>query len=77
MVTGSTTGAYLGDISKLHPILFISFVSFGVVALLYLCCHELLIEANEIQKGSNKWWISICVFLGVYVVIVTDLVFPK
>lgn len=76
MVLGTLLGTYLGDISKRDPLLFISFVSFGIVSLLYLCCNELIIEAREIQKGGNLWYVSIYLFIGVYSVIVMDSLLP-
>eukprot|EP01041_Mallomonas_annulata_P002225 gene2225-4324_t len=72
MLAGTALGAYLGDISKKIPIMFVSFVTFGIVALMFLACTELLIEASEIQKGKKKWWISITTFAAVYLVIVLD-----
>jgi len=32
----------------------------------------LLIEANKAQGENQQWWISIMVFLGVYIVIILD-----
>jgi hypothetical protein len=52
--------------------LFIAFVAFGVVALLFLVCNELLIEARNAQGEDEKWWISLCIFAGVYVVLLAD-----
>lgn len=72
MLLGTVIGAYLGDISKNEPVIFIAFVAFGVVALLYLVCNELLIEARELQEGKNSWKISIFIFLGVFIVLVSD-----
>jgi len=77
MVLGTLLGTYLGDVSKRDPLLFTSFVSFGIVALLYLCCNELIIEAREIQKGGNLWYVSIYLFIGVYSVIAMDALLPS
>ena len=77
MVLGTLLGTYLGDISKRDPLLFTSFVSFGIVSLLYLCCNELIIEAREIQKGGNLWYVSIYLFVGVYSVIAMDALLPS
>ena len=65
-------GAALGNATEKYPILFIGLVAFGVVALLFLVCNELLIEANKAQGEDQRWWISIMVFLGVYIVIILD-----
>lgn len=72
MLLGTVIGAYLGDISKNDPIIFVAFVAFGVVALLYLVCNELLIEARELQDGKNSWKVSIFIFIGVFIVLVSD-----
>ena len=65
-------GAVLGKTTEEYPILFIGLVAFGVVALLFLVCNELLIEANKAQGENQQWWISIMVFLGIYIVIILD-----
>lgn len=50
-------------------------VAFGTVALLFLVCNELLIEAREAQGEDERWYISIMVFVGVYIVIMLDHLF--
>lgn len=49
MFIASGLGAAIGSATTAIPIVFISFVAFGVVALLFLVCNELLIEAKEAQ----------------------------
>ena len=42
-------GAAIGGAATGEPIVFVAFASFGVVALLFLVCNELLIEAKNAQ----------------------------
>ena len=70
-------GSLAGAAAREIPALFMSFVSFGIVALLFLVCSELLIEARESQGGKDLWWVSILIFLGVYVVLMLNLVIPN
>mmetsp|Transcript_19892 Transcript_19892/g.18064 ORF Transcript_19892/g.18064 Transcript_19892/m.18064 type:complete len:497 (+) Transcript_19892:50-1540(+) len=62
-------GAFLGVLAHRIPAVFIAFVAFGVVALLSLVCNELLIEAHEAQGDDERWYITIMVFAGVYIVL--------
>ena len=50
--------------------MYVAFVAFGIVALLFLACNELLIEAKLAQSGVQVWWVDCMVFVGVYAVIV-------
>ena len=77
MIGGAVVGCFLGDISQSDPIMFVAFVSFGIVALLYLVCNELIIEAREAQDGKNMWWISVNIFVGVYAVLMMNTFLPK
>jgi len=63
-------GAYIANSTKDSPLVFVSFVAFGIVALLFLVCNELLIEAREAQGEDGKWWISIWIFVAVWLVLV-------
>ncbi|KAJ1433638.1 hypothetical protein B484DRAFT_447182 [Ochromonadaceae sp. CCMP2298] len=72
MFFAAGVGAALAGAVKHIPMLFIAFVAFGVVALLFLVCNELLIEARNAQGEDEKWWISLCIFAGVYVVLLAD-----
>ena len=47
MFLSAGLGAYLAELSKDYPAVFVGFVAFGVVALLSLVCTELIIEAKE------------------------------
>lgn len=46
-------GASLGVVSQEGPALFIGFISFAVVALLFLVTQELLAEAQEYDRGNS------------------------
>jgi len=72
----SIVGGLCGEAARAHPVAFVAFLSFGVVALLYLVCNELLIDARENLKGQEQWWSAMVLFLGVYSVLVLDLFLP-
>eukprot|EP00854_Cymbomonas_tetramitiformis_P008147 gene8147-9679_t len=46
------------------------FISFCVVALLFLVSQELLIEARE--NSANRWWINMLFFVGVFTLLAVD-----
>jgi zinc transporter ZupT len=69
-------GALLASLVREIPMAFIAFVAFGVVALLFLVCNELLIEAKNAQGEEEKWWISICIFMGIYMVLIVNQLLP-
>jgi len=70
MWAAAVLGGYIANSTRDEPLVFVSFVAFGVVALLFLVCNELLIEAREAQGEDGKWWISIWVFVAVWLVLV-------
>jgi zinc transporter ZupT len=72
MLLASGLGAAIGATVQAIPIIFVAMVSFGAVALLFLVCNELLIEAREAQGDDEKWFISIMVFVGIYLVLMLD-----
>ena len=77
MLLASTLGALVGMIVLEHHIFFVIFVSFGVVALLFLVCNELLVEAKNIQGEEEIWWITCMIFLGIYIVLISDILLPS
>jgi len=72
MTFSAVLGALVGDATRASPAIFIALVAFGSVALLFLVCNELLIEAREAQGEDERWWISIMVFVGIYIVLMVD-----
>ncbi len=72
MCLSAGLGAQLGTLSEAVPAVFVGFVAFGVVALLFLVCNELLIEARNAQGEEERWWISIMIFAGIYVVLMVS-----
>lgn len=72
MTASAVLGAVVGDATRAVYAIFIALVAFGSVALLFLVCNELLIEAREAQGDDERWWISITVFLGIYIVLMLD-----
>jgi zinc transporter ZupT len=69
MFLSAGLGGAVGDIFRSIPSVFIGMVAFGTVALVFLVCNELLIEAHEAQGEEERWWISIQVFVGIYLVL--------
>ena len=74
MLAAAVFGAVTGALARAHPVLYIGFISFGIVALLYLVVNELLVEAREAQGGKEYWWTAMILFVGIYSVILLDLV---
>jgi len=72
MWVASLVGAAAGSSSKDYPLLFVSFVGFGVVALLYLVMNELLPDAREAMEGEDVWWVNCIPFVGIYIVVFMD-----
>lgn len=72
MFLASGLGAWLAAITVDYPAVYISMVSFGIIVLLSLVCGELLIEAREAQKDDERWYVSILVFVGIYLVLMLD-----
>jgi len=74
MLSAALVGALSGSAASAHPVVFIGFISFGIVALLYLVVNELLVEAREAQGSTEYWWTNMVLFLGIYSVILLDMV---
>lgn len=72
MWLASLAGAAAGSSSREYPVLFVSFVGFGVIALLYLVMNELLPEAREAMEGADVWWVNCVPFVGIYIVVFMD-----
>lgn len=73
MLLASVLGSFVGSTARSYPMLYIGFISFGVVALLYLVVNELLVEARESLTGNEQWWSGMVLFMGVYFVLLLDL----
>ena len=69
MLLFSGLGAFIGVLASSVPAVYIALVAFGVIALLALVCNELLIEAREAQGEEGKWYISILIFVGIYIIL--------
>jgi len=74
MLAASLLGAVAGSAARAHPIAYTGFISFGIVALLYLVVNELLVEAREAQAGQEYWWTALVLFVGIYSVMLLDMV---
>ena len=69
MLIAGALGSAIGSVVASIPPLFIGFVAFAVVCLLFLVTQELLIEAMENQNGDQIWWVSLFIFVGVFIVL--------
>eukprot|EP00981_Chlorochromonas_danica_P007656 scaffold1833_cov185-Ochromonas_danica.AAC.4 len=76
MLGSAIFGSYTGSLAQERPIAYVTFISFGIVALLYLALNELLAEARETVKGEETWYTGLVVFGGIYVVLIMDLFLP-
>ena len=72
MLLSAGFGAKLAASSQAIPSMFVGFVAFGTVALLALACNELIVEARSALEGEGPKWPSIFLFIGVWVVLMTD-----
>jgi zinc transporter ZupT len=71
MFCAAGAGSFIAHISKAVPAVFVSFVGFGIVALLSLACGEMIIEARENQSDDGvRWYVQVWIFVGVYLVLV-------
>jgi zinc transporter ZupT len=73
MFLSSVMGAFVGAAARSQPMVYIGFISFGVVALLYLVVNELLVEARESLAGNERWWTGMVIFIGIYLVLILDM----
>eukprot|EP01034_Spumella_vulgaris_P022805 gene22805-28970_t len=73
MFLSSVLGAFIGAAARAQPMVYIGFISFGVVALLYLVVNELLVEARESLAGIEQWWTGMVIFIGIYMVLILDM----
>ena len=55
-----------------NPPVFLGFVSFSIVALLFLVTQELLISAHEGQGGEDLWYVTVWIFLGLATVVLME-----
>jgi zinc transporter ZupT len=69
MFLAAGLGAWLAAVAHDLPFVFIAFVAFGVVALISLACGELVIEAREAQGTEELWYVSLVLYLGIYLVL--------
>jgi ZIP family zinc transporter len=74
LVMGAAAGAG-GDALTANPPVFLGFVTFSIVALLFLVTQELLISAHEGAGGDDLWYVTVWVFLGLAVVVLMEKLF--
>lgn len=65
----SGLAAYIGEEARKVPVIFITLVAFGVIALIFLTTNELLVTARKNQGKEPKWYINLFIFAGFYVIL--------
>lgn len=70
MFLAAGLGAAIGEATYSVPLIYVSLVAFGCVALLALVCTELLIEAKENQGDEERWYVDLFIFLGIFIVLI-------
>ena len=73
MLSMSSVGALAGNWASSHVLVFQLFVSFGITVLLSLACGELLVEAAHAGGNEGQWWIVSQTLIGVFVVVLLDM----
>jgi len=71
LLLGGLMGAAAGEQFQSSPAMFAGFISFAIVALLFLVTQELLAEAREAEVG-DLWYINIWVFFGIFTVVLVE-----
>ena len=69
MLLSAGFGALLAGHAHAVPSVFVGFVAFGIYALVALVCGELIIEAKEAHADDEKWWVTACLFFGIFTVL--------
>ena len=77
MFLASGLGAVLAGFARNTPVIFIAFVAFGVVMLLALACGELIIEAREAQGDNEVWYVSLALYVAVFLTIILNSAIPN
>jgi len=74
LAVAGAVGSAAGVAVEHIPSLYLGFVSFAVVALLFLVTQELLIEAHENTEGKEIWWINVWMFLGIFLILLSGMI---
>lgn len=61
---GGFVAALMGDSLQANEAAFAGFITFAIVALLFLVTQELLLTAHEITDQASLWYVNINLFLG-------------
>lgn len=63
-------GMNAGNLSHVHPLWMQTFMSFGIAALFYLACFELLIEARKTAPFDEDGWQGTTIFFAGFLTLV-------
>jgi len=76
LLISAVFGMLFGNLTKEYPFLYISFISFGIVALVSLAVNELFWESRNSLDGNDYWWNSTILFFGIYIIIFISKLLP-
>ncbi|EKX34988.1 hypothetical protein GUITHDRAFT_118828 [Guillardia theta CCMP2712] len=71
LMCGSCIGGLLANALAANLAALIACTSFGVAALLYMVCEELLVSAHE-EGDEHVWWVDLQVFVGFLLALLLD-----
>ena len=71
IILGVIAGAAGASLTA-NPPVFLGFVTFSMVALLFLVTQELLISAHEGSGGEGLWYVTVWIFFGLATVIMME-----
>jgi len=70
LVFGSALGGMVANSLAAHEPALVACTAFGVAALLYMVCEELLVSAHE--EDDHVWWVDVQVFVGFLLAMLMD-----
>jgi uncharacterized membrane protein len=71
LVCGSALGGLVANSLAANEAALVGCTAFGVAALLYMVCEELLVSAHE-EAENHVWWVDIQVFVGFLLAMLMD-----
>ncbi len=77
MVCAGALAGLVGKQLEQWTTVFIGFLSFTMVALLWIVTQELLLQAHENAKHQSVWFINMWLFVGVMLSIIVGALVPS
>uniref|UniRef100_A0A7S1N6U5 Uncharacterized protein n=1 Tax=Eutreptiella gymnastica TaxID=73025 RepID=A0A7S1N6U5_9EUGL len=72
MVLMAAIGAGIAGVTKDIIYIYIGFIAFGMVGLMFLVIEELVHQAKALAGGNRIWWVSIWMYIGFLLVILSE-----